>query len=161
MEAPWSIQTSNSLRTVALKPDDLARVIPFLTRGLDHIRSRIRPDWEPQHIMATLFAGTASCVLLSRGCRHLGFVVYHRQERPWSKKPELFIWAAYDLPLKERLPDDRFDEVVAAAWHYLCNTAKVVYGTDIMSWITSSRRAKAFERKYGWRSSWTIFNVSI
>lgn len=144
-----------------LKPDQLHQWWPLLKRGLDEIKRKIGPDYIPEDIYAALRNGQTSCVIAQRSSRPLGFVVYYKQLRPFSARPELFIWAAWDLPYQLRQEGDDVDEMVARMWEYLTLVAKNAYGTDQIAWMTKPRRASAFARKFGWQPTFTLFQVTV
>lgn len=149
----------SNLELFELKQEDLQRYWPFLRRGLDDIKRKIRPNWLPEDIFTVLRAGQVSCVIGRRGTRLLGFQVYSKQQRPFSYEPELFIWAAWNLPLRERQGDDDMRELVLAMWRHVGNVATSNYGTDNIAWMTRYGRAKAFKEKYGWRPAYAAFQV--
>ena len=141
-----------------LKLESLHAHWPFVRRGLDAIHQRLKPDWIPENVFAALVAGHSSCVVVSRGARPIGFVVYYKQPRPFSFKPELFVWAAWALPLRERLQSDNLPEAIAIVWRYLVNVAKGNYGTNVISWISPRG---GFERKYGWKPHFKTFQIEV
>jgi hypothetical protein len=134
-----------------LKPERLHELWPFIQRGLIAVEKKVKPDWRPEDVYAALRAGQASCVIVEQGSARLGFLVYYRQIRPFSGKPELFVWAAWDIGLR---PD-----VISAVWRYINNVAISNYGTDVITWGTSARRARSFERKYGWKPAFVTFHI--
>lgn len=153
------MQRKIPLSLIEVKPETLHQHWPFIRRGLDLIVRRIRPDWIAENIFAALQAGQTNCVISARGQRPIGFVVYYRQVRPFSGKAELFIWAAWDLPIRESRPDDDLPEMVALVWRYLEQVAISNYKTDEITWGTSASRAKAFEAKYGWKPRFVTFQI--
>ncbi len=153
--APWPVSL------VEVKPETLHQHWPFIERGLLHVVRRVKPDWIPNDIYSALFTGATSCVVASRNGRNLGFVVYYRDVRFFSKTPQLFIWAAYDLPFRERTNLDNLPDVVSTVWRYLTVVAKGNFGTSVISWITTASRAEAFRRKYRWLPRYATFQVDV
>jgi hypothetical protein len=152
-------KTNAPLILFEVTPERLQDLWPFLRRGLDSVHKRMHPDWLPESVFTALAMGGASCVIAQRRNRLLGFQVYYRQLKPWSKKPELFIWAAWDLPIKEWQEGDDIPEMVAAMWRYVNNIAISNYGTDVITWGTTVGRARAYEKKYGWKPKYVTFYI--
>ena len=144
-----------------IRPETLHTHWPFIRSGLDSIVQKVHPDWIPENVFSALATGHANCVLAQRGGKDIGFVVYYRQPRPFSMKPDLFIWAAYSIPFKQRSPADNVPDVIATVWRYLANTAKSNFGTSVIAWITTPSRARAFKKKYGWSPSFVTFHTEV
>lgn len=141
--------------------ETLHRHWPFIETGLKEIIRKVSPDWIVPDVYAALSTGHTNCVLAQRGGKDIGFVVYYRQPRPFSMKPDLFIWAAYSIPFKHRSTADNVPEVVELVWRYLANTAKSNFGTSVIAWITTPSRARAFKKKYGWSPSFVTFHTEV
>jgi len=144
-----------------LKQEDLHRYWPFLLRGVADIRRDLKTNWLPEDIYSALRQAQVSCVLARRADRLLGFLVYSKQQRIFSYEPELFVWAAWNLPLREQLPEDEMPTTVARVWQYIVSVAKNQYGTDEITWLTRPGRAKAFARKFGWRPVWVTMAAKV
>lgn len=155
-----------------LKPEHLHAFWPFIRMGLEDIKRKMGPDYIPEDVYTSIRNGHVTCTMIRRGGRDLGFVIYYRQVRPFSARPELFVWVAWNRPYprvrngvlistEHRLPADGMEEVVPTAWQYLINVAKTQYGTDQISWITRPKRAKAFARKYGWEPAFSMYQVTV
>jgi hypothetical protein len=150
-------KTNKPLVLFEVTPERLQDLWPFLRRGLEDIKRKQKPDWIPESVFAALATGGTQCVIASRGDRLLGFEVFYKQIKPWSRKPELFIWAAWDLPIREWQEGDDMPEMVAAMWRYVNNVAISNYGTDVITWGTTLSRARAYEKKYGWKPKYVTF----
>jgi hypothetical protein len=167
-----------------LKQEDLHKFWPFLLRGITDIKRTLKPHWIPEDIYSALRAGQVSCLLARRAVglafaysgspgpkdafasdpsegRLLGFLIYNRQLRPFSFESEAFIWCAWNLPIKEWLPDDDMRQAVTSCFDYVANVARTQYGTSEISWITRPGRAKAFQKKFGWRASWVTMSARV
>ena len=143
------------------KPEQLQSYWPFIRRGLEIIKRKIKPDWLPEDIYGFLASDNSRALIAQRGSRLLGYVIYCKDLKPHSKQPVLFIRAAWNLPLKEQIPGDRMDEAVLAVWRCLETIAKTQLGTSEIAWWTTAARARAFERKYGWKAMHTSFYVRV
>lgn len=110
---------------------------------------------------AALRGAQVNCVM-ARGLhnRLLGFQIYSKQLRPFSYEPELFIWAAWDLPIREWLDIDDMTNMVAMMWRYIENIAMTNYGTDHIAMVTKYSRAKAFAKKFGWKPTYVTFQIT-
>lgn len=144
-----------------ITPLNLFEHWPFIKRGLKTIIRRVKPDWRSENVFSALTTGHTNCVLAQRAGKSLGFVVYYKQPRPFSLKPDLFIWGAYDLPLRERTQADNVPEAVATVWRYLGIAAKTNFGTSVIVFNTTPGRAKAFEQKYGWSPTFVSVHVNV
>jgi len=153
--APWPVLLSET------KPETLHQDWQFIEQGLTAVIKRVKPDWIAADIYAALATGAANCVMARRAGKDLGFVVYYRQQRPFSKKPELFIWAAYTVPFKQRSQTDNVPDLVATVWRYLVIVAKSNFGTSVIAWITTAKRAESFRRKYRWLPRYVTFQVEV
>lgn len=150
--------TPNNLILTEIKGEALTDHWPFIERGLRLLCHRLEPDWIPHDVYMQLRMGNANCVLFTRGDRRLAFMVYHRMVRPFSQKSDLFVWAAWNLPIREQWCTDRMEEVISAGCAYL-QAMKQAMGALKIKWITSQGRAKAFQRKYKWKPAWVGFDV--
>jgi hypothetical protein len=146
---------------IELKPEELHRFWPFLLRGMLDVKHDMQPNWIPEDLYAALKQAQVNCVMARRDERMLGFLVYSKQQRIFNYEPELFVWCAWNIPMREWLPDDDMAAVVARVWAYIANIAKTVYGTSEITWVTRPRRAKAFERKFGWPASWVTITAKV
>lgn len=164
MASPYLAEIDKTPWPVALtevKPETLHQDWPFIKKGLTAVLAKVTPDWRDEDIYTALATGASNCVMARRGGRDIGFVVYYKLARPFSKKPDLFIWAAYTIPFKERLPSDNVPDLVATVWRYLCLVAKSNFGTSVIVFITTAKRAEAFKRKYRWLPRYVTFMVEI
>jgi hypothetical protein len=82
---PWPVALAE------IKPETLFQHWPFIKGGLEAVCKKVQPDWIPETIYSAISTGHANCVLAQRGGKDIGFVVYYKQPRPFSLKPELFI----------------------------------------------------------------------
>lgn len=144
-----------------LKPEELHQYWAFLARGMTAIKRKLKPNWIPEDMYAALRSAAVSCVIARRNERLLGFLIYSKQIRPFNFAPELFVWVAWNLPVREWLPDDNMQSAILAVLQYIAKVAKSQYQTDQISWITRPSRAKAFARKYGWGQDWVTMTVRV
>lgn len=160
MPVPLSLTTiaDEPLDLVEVKPETLHHFWPFIDKGLKSVIRKVQPDWIEGDIYAALRGAQANAVIAVRGGHYLGFSVYYKQPRPFSLKPELFIWATYTIPLKERRPNDNVPAAFQAVWRYLERIAIYGYGTRSLAWISTR---KGFERQYGWRPRFMMFSVEV
>lgn len=144
-----------------VKPEELHHYWPFLSRGMQDVKRDMKPNWIPEDLYAAIKGTQVNCVMARRGERLLGFLIYSKQQRIFNYDPELFVWCAWNIPIKEWLADDNMSEVVANVWKYIANVAKTSYGTNEITWVTRPRRAKAFWRKFGWSPTWVTLTVRV
>lgn len=128
-----------------VKPAELHQHWAFLRRGLDDIVRRVKPDWISEDIFGAIRADVVTAIIVSRGTHKLGFAVYHRQNRPWSGKYDLFLWAAWAIPLRERLPDDDLPQAIQHGIAYLHDVRRSIGAERLVA--ISSRRGLC--KKYG------------
>lgn len=133
----------------------------ILERGLIDIRRDMKPNWRIEDVYSALRAQQVNCVLARRAGRILGFLIYSKQLRIFNFLPEMFVWAAWNLPIREWQPDDDMAGTVAAVWNYIANIAKTSYGTNEITWVTRPSRAKAFARKFGWQPAWVTMTAKV
>ena len=104
-----------------LDPQKLHRYFPFIQRGLEDILRKNSPNrlishtkvrWRVEDVYAALQFKAATCYLVSRNRRLLGFFVVHPQQISWTDKTELFLWAAWAIPLRERRTEDYIDDAI-------------------------------------------------
>lgn len=160
----WLVKNPSNLEplsAIEVTPQTLHVHWPFVRRGLDSICHRIHPDWVPEDIYSALRMASVNCAIIQRAGKSLCFGVYYRENRVFSGKHHLFLWAGWALPESERTEADNVPEAFAYGWRYLRLTAKTVFGTDYIWWITSPGRAKAFERKYGWKPKFVTIEVKV
>ena len=144
-----------------VKPEQLHETWPFILRGLEVIKRRIKPDWIPVDLYSYLVSENSRCLIAQRGQRHLGFVIYGKDVYPHSRRVELFIRAAWNLPIREQREADCMPETVLAMWRCLVQIAKTALGTNRIGWWTTANRARAFEKKYGWKPMHTGFHIEV
>jgi hypothetical protein len=144
-----------------LKPEQLHEYWPFLLRGVTDLKRTMKTNWIPEDIYSALRTSQVNCVIPRRGDRLLGFLIYSKQLRIFNFLPEMFVWAAWNLPIREWQPDDDMAGTVAAVWNYIANIAKTSYGTNEISWVTRPSRAKAFARKFGWQPTWVTMTAKV
>lgn len=128
---------------------------PFLERGLNDIIRKTHPDWLPPDVYMALRAEAATAVIVSRGTRLLGFIVWHKQERVFSHILDIFVWAAWALPLRERLPGDDIEEAVWRGIEYLRELKLTLAAKRDIA--ISSR--KGLCKKYGLKPLFTTYEV--
>jgi len=134
----------------------------IIERGAADIKRTLKPSWIVPDIYSLLRNQQVTC-LLARGHhgRLLGFIIYNRQQRLFSYEPELFVWLAYNLPIREWKPEDDMPGTVRQVWQYLQNVARTQYQTDQITWITKPSRARAFGKRFGWQPSWVTITVRV
>jgi len=101
----------------------------------------------PFDVLGAIRGGQAECVIVSRGTKALGFVVWYRQARPWSGKLDLFVWAAWAIPLREREAGDNVSEAVLLTVQWLKEQKRLIGANKIV--FISSR--KGFARRFGFK----------
>ena len=138
-----------------VKPTELHTYWPFLERGLKDIHRKVEPDWIPPDVYGALRAEAATAAIASRDHRWLGFAIYHRQERPWSHKSDLFIWCLWNIPLRERLPTDDVPEAMQRGIQYLKEVQRMM-GAERMVSITSRR---SIVQRYGKRELFITYEI--
>lgn len=109
-----------------IDPRDIHQVWPFVHRGLDDIIKKLgsrNVDFQCEDHYAAIRNGTCQLYVASRNGRNLAFVNCYVQRRPFSNQPELFVWALWALPLKERLVTDGFGEITEAVRGLLIDLA--------------------------------------
>lgn len=153
--SPWPVAFTE------VRPETLHQYWPFIKKGLEAVARKVKPDWLPENIFSALFTGHTNCVMAQRGGKDIGFVVYYKLLRPFSQKADLFIWAAYTIPFKERTQADNVPDLVATVWRYLAGVAKSNFGTNVIVWITTAKRSEAFRRKYRWIPRYVTFQVEV
>jgi hypothetical protein len=82
---------------------------PKLKRGLcDIIRKTPQVRWIPEDVYAALINNTAFAFLVWQlpERHYMGFFIVHGQNVGFSDKTELFCWAAWTIPLRERQNGD-------------------------------------------------------
>lgn len=141
--------TSEPLQFLELTQETLYDYWDFIKRGLGAVLSRVRTaDWKAEEIFASFRIGGCCICIVQRGPRNLGFAVYFRQNRPFSRKPDLFLWVAWFLPLRERQPTDNIEEAIFAGLRYLKQVGITNFKANRVMWMSSRR---GFERKYGFK----------
>jgi len=153
--------TSEPLQLVEVTPETLYEYWPFIRRGLDVIHSKLKTDWFPEEQFAAFRTGTHKFLVARRGNRLLGFAGYYRELRLFTLKPRLFVWALWFLPLRERQPTDNFHEVFWTGLRYLSEVATRQYGTHVIAWITTDKRRRGYERKYGFKPTCSTFEIEV
>ena len=144
-----------------LKPEELHKFWPLLRRGVNDIKRKCKPNWVPEDIYSAIRTAQVNCVISLRGERFLGFVIYSKQLRIFNYLPELFVWLAWNLPVREWLADDDMPAAVTQVWQYIANVARTQYQTDQITWITPPGRARAFSRRFGWRAAWVTMTAKV
>ena len=136
-----------SVVITVIKPAELHQHWDFIERGLEAIRRKVKPDWLAGDVYGALRADAAVACIVSRGVRLLGFLIWHRQERPWSHKLDVFVWATWALPLRERLPGDDIAEAIWRGREYLYGVKRAIGAEKVIA--ISSRRG--FVKRYGFK----------
>jgi len=96
---------------------------PFVRRGLEAIRKKTKPEWLAEDIYSAIRQGNAMLLLAMCGPNPVGFTISYFTEVPFSNRKELFVWAAWTIPPRERLTgwpvqaaiNDNFDTLVRLA----------------------------------------------
>lgn len=130
-----------------VKPAELHQAWDFLERGLEDIRRKVKPDWRSPDVFGAIRAEWATACIVSRGHRYLGFIVWHKQQRGWSGIMDVFLWAGWALPLRERLPGDGIAEAHWRVREYLYAVKQAIGAQKIIA--VSSR--KGLVKKYGFK----------
>ena len=111
-----------------LKVERLHTYWRFIERGLNDILRKNSPDrlisntkvrWQPPDVYAALQFRAATAYLVSRNRRLLGFFVVHPQNISWTDKTELFLWAAWAIPIRERRSADDVAGAIADSIAFL------------------------------------------
>lgn len=111
-----------SVTITSLKPAKLRRYWPFIARGLDDILRKNTPReyrqlaigahtkvrWRPEDIYAAIQFGAATCYLVSRHRRLLGYFVVYPEPIPFSDSTQMVLWTGWALPPRERRAEDDF-----------------------------------------------------
>jgi hypothetical protein len=144
---------------VPMRSNDLHQYWPFLRRGLETICRKVKPapDWIPEDIYAALRTEIAVALIGSRGPRQLGFVIYHKLERPHSHLLDMFVWAWWAIPLGERLPSDNIPECMSLGWEYLREVKKALGANRIIG--ISSR--PGIIKKYGFKFLFYTYTYEV
>lgn len=142
----------SSVQIIQIKPADLHRHWLFIERGLNDIRHKLVDlcDWLPPDVYGAIRVEAAFCIIVGRNDRELGFIIYHRQERPWSHKFDLFLWCWWMIPLRERLPADLINEGFDEGVQYLRNVQRSI-GAERLIGTSSFRRGSTLVRRYGFK----------
>ena len=132
------------------------RLAPRLpATGLEAILAKVKADWHPEDVYAALRGEHATCIIVSRETRLLGFVIYYTQPRPWSGKLDLFIWCAWGLPPCLTVPGDNLPEAVLLTHQFLRNVKTELKAENIVFITSISRRG--FAKRFGFRPMFTTF----
>lgn len=140
-----------------VEPQALHDAWDFTLRGLLTIQKKLGPkrvDWRPEDVYLSIRTGAADLYLITRGARRLGFLVIYVQLRPFSGKRELFIWAAWDLPLRERQAGDDVPEAVAKCREFIVSQ---MVERDCDSILTLSPRPGL--KRFGFEPSLTTWRI--
>jgi hypothetical protein len=116
---------------------------PFISRGIQAIKKRVPSDFQLEDIYASIRNGSSLAYTVSRGDRQLGFFVVYIQQRPFSGKKELFLWAAWSIPLRERIEGDDVPDAVAHSLWHMREQAKAA-GCDSIVHMSSRRGFEKF-----------------
>lgn len=129
------------LSITLIAPQDIHRHWEFVHRGLRDIIRKLGPrnvDFIPEDQYSAVRCGTSWLYVASRDNRNLAFVNCYVQKRGFSNRPELFIWALWALPLKERRPEDNFAEVSQVMRAHLIDLA-VANGCDSLLGLSNRK----------------------
>ena len=149
--------TTEPVVITPVRPTELHSVWPFLERGLSDIVCKIEPDWIPADVYGAIRAEVATAVIVTRAERRLGFGIWHKQERPWSHKLDIFVWAVWAIPLRERIPSDNLPEVMYRGIQYLYGV-KAALGANAVIMVSSR---KGFARHYGFKQRFITYEVLL
>ncbi len=144
---PLSSSIVPQIAITPVKPAELHQVWDFLERGLEDIRRKVKPDWRSPDVFGAIRAEAATAVIVSRAHRWLGFVVWHKQIRPWSGILDVFVWAGWAIPLRERIPTDGIAEAIWRVREYLYAVKQGIGAQKVIA--VSSRRGLV--KKLGFR----------
>jgi len=144
---------------VSVKSTELHRYWPFLRRGLENICEKIKPapDWIPEDVYVGIRSELAVALIGSRGDRQLGFIVYHKLERPHSHLTDLFLWCWWAIPLRERIPTDNIPDCMLQGWQYLQSVKKAIGAHRIIG--ISSRPGVI--KKYGFKFLFYTYTYEV
>lgn len=143
----WEPTIIKPLSIISIKPAELHTYWPFIQRGLLAIRRKVESDALPEDIYGAIRAEAAYVFIVSRETRWLGFAVWHKQERPWSHKLDMFVWGVWTIPLRERLPGDNVTEAFQYGRAHLHEIKRSLAANRIIG--ISSR--KGLCKRYGFK----------
>lgn len=135
-------------------PQHVHSVWPFIARGIADIKKKVESDFIDADVYWYLRQNAAQAYIVSRDERRLGFFINYVQARPFSGRRELFLWAAWSIPLRERQDDDDVEGAVRKSIEFMQNQ-KVATGCDRIVHLSSRR---GFQR-YGFQptiTSWVL-----
>jgi hypothetical protein len=123
-----------------VSPGRLHEYWPFLRRGLDAIIKKTpRIRWIPEDVYAAIANQTAAAFVVRQDrVRALGFFVVHPQNIGFCDKTELFLWAGWTLPPREREPGDDVPAALKFAIEYMIKLAHEA-GHVSLSYLTARR----------------------
>lgn len=120
--------------------------------GLCRLIDKVKPDFNAFDVYAAIKQGWAQLYIVSRGAHVVGWFCGYVQKRPFSGQAEWFLWCAYTIPLRERLPDDDVPDAVRQSIAFMHELRKQAGGDRIV--MLSTRRG--FER-WGFVKSFTTW----
>ena len=142
-----------------IAPEDLQAVWPFvrgekrpIPTGLERLILKVKPDFVQEDVFSAIKSGWAKLFIVTRGGRRLGWFVNYIQRRPFSQTPELFLWCAYTIPIRERLMDDDIDDALRQSLEFMHEQKRQANADRIV--MMSTR--KGFQR-FGFKESFTTW----
>jgi hypothetical protein len=145
----------------SVPPGKLHEYWPFLRRGLETIIKKTKHiRWIPEDVYASLSNSAAVAFLVRQdGKRVLGFFIVHPQNIGFSDRTELFLWAGWTLPLREREPGDDVEGGLSFATDYMIKLAHDA-GHVAVSYLTA-RRGFRIKPLHYFKEAFTAYRVDI
>jgi hypothetical protein len=144
-----------------LSTDQLHENWAFLKRGAEEILAKIKPQestsWIPEDLYAALRYPESSHTVLwmvSRNQRALGWACGELQRDRYGKV-EFFLWDAWSIPLRERLPEDDVD----GARDQLVDYIKI-WAKSQGAWRVVTYSYRKLEH-LGWTKSHTTYYMTV
>lgn len=138
--------TPPAVAITPIQPQNLHDHWSFAHQGIETVMRKLgrdKIDFLVEDVFAALRNGGATLYLVTRGSRVLGYWIAYVQIRPFSGKKELFLWIAYSIPLRDRLPDDNVPEAVVLSMDYMKQQARAL-GCDSIVHLSSRRGFQLF-----------------
>jgi hypothetical protein len=137
---------------------------PTLKRGLDAIiRKTPNVRWIAEDVYAALANQTAFAFQVWQlpARRYMGFFIVHPQNVGFSDKTELFCWAAWTIPLREREPGDDVEGSVRCSIEHMVKMTRdgghvaLTFLTARKAWRRGKRRLPYFSEAF------TAYRINI
>lgn len=107
-----------------LAPEHLHDHWPSLRYALEEVLRKAPSDWIPSDVYAACRFGQAQAVMARRGEKLLGWFVWTRQQKPFSGRPQILLWAAWAIPPQSRNPGDYTEELLPRTIEWLRERAR-------------------------------------